>query len=104
MLYPFCHTITDEKLGVDVVPDFECEIDATVGFENGNPILVVHGVYKDGQRLLDGTAFTQSIASQVMSAAEDDEDLLSQAMANEGVVFIGRGALDPAARFVRRAF
>ncbi|MCO5072064.1 MAG: hypothetical protein M9944_12740 [Rhizobiaceae bacterium] len=104
MLYPFCHTITDEKLGVDVVPDFECEIDATVEFENGNPILEVHGVYKDGQRLLDGAPLTQAIAAQVMSAAEDDEDLLSQAMANEGVAFIGRGALDPGARFVRRTF
>lgn len=103
MLYPFCHTITDEKLGVDVVPDFECEIDATIGFDNGNPILEVHGVYKDGQRLLDGTPFTQSIAAQVMSAAEDDEDLLEEACGRERIIYVGRGPLDPDARFVRRA-
>lgn len=99
--YDFCHTITDEKLDLDVVIDLECEVEVSVELDAGVPTVTVDAVYVGGRNLFDGTALTQSIAAEIANAAEDDDALCERAIADEGFVYRGLGGNDPDGRFVR---
>lgn len=104
MRYPFCHTIKDELLGIETVYDIEVELVVSVEIDGGVPILSVDAVYKDGKNLFAGTPLTKSIASEIALAAEDDDDLLFAALADENIAYVGRGGNDPDGRYVRRSF
>lgn len=101
MRYDFCHTITDEKLGIGIVYDIECEVELSVELDAGVPVISVDGVYLDGQNLFAGTALTKSIAAEIANAAEADDDLCERAIAAEGFIYRGMGGNDPDGRFVR---
>ena len=99
--YDFCHTIHDEKLGIGVVYDLECEVELSVELDAGAPVISVDAVYVGGKNLFDGTALTKSIAAEIANAAENDEALNSLAVADEGFVYRGLSGNDPDGRFVR---
>jgi len=101
MRYDFCHTLTDEKLGIGIAYDIEVEVELSVELDAGVPTVTVDGVYLDGQNLFTGTALTQSIAAEIANAAEDDDDLCERAIAAEGFIYRGMGGNDPDGRFVR---
>lgn len=104
MLYPFCHTVRDEHLGVALAYDVECEIELSVEMDGGVPIVSVDGVYIDGRSLYHGGPLAALIASAIANAAEDDDDLICRAIEDEGFVYRGMGGNDPDGHFTRRAF
>lgn len=99
--YDFCHTITDEKLGIGVVYDLECEVELSVDLDAGVPSVSIDGVYIDGQNLFAGTTITKAIAAEIANAAESDDDLISRAIADEGFYYVGMGGNDPDGHFRR---
>ncbi|CAN0653143.1 conserved protein of unknown function [Nitratireductor aquimarinus] len=99
--YDFCHTIHDEKLGIGVVYDLECEVELSVELDAGVPMVSVDAVYVDGKNLFHGSALTKSIAAEIANAAENDEALQALAVADEGFIYRGLGGNDPDGRFVR---
>lgn len=99
--YDFCHTIRDERLGVDLAYDIECEVELSVELDAGVPVVTVDGVFKEGKNLFGGTALAQLIAAEIANAAEDDDDLIARAIADEGITYRGLGGNDPDGRFVR---
>ncbi len=99
--YDFCHTIHDEKLGIGVVYDLECEVELSVELDASVPMVSVDAVYVDGKNLLHGSALTKSIAAEIANAAENDEVLQALAVADEGFTYRGLGGNDPDGRFVR---
>lgn len=103
--YDFCHTVTDEKLGgIAIAYDIEVEVELSVEWDGGEPIVSVDGVFKDGQNLFLGSSLARLIAAEIADAAEDDSDLIARAIADEGFVYRGLGGLDPDGHFIRRAF
>ncbi|MBN7764121.1 hypothetical protein JYP52_23615 [Nitratireductor aquibiodomus] len=99
--YDFCHTIHDEKLGIGVVYDLECEIELSVELDAGVPMVSVDAVYVDGKNLFHGSALTKSIAVEIANAAENDEALKALAVSDEGFTYRGLGGNDPDGRYVR---
>jgi len=99
--YDFCHTITDEKLGIGIVYDIECQVDLSVELDAGVPTVSVDGVYLDGKNLFAGGTLAKLIAAEIANAAEDDDDLISRAIADEGFYYVGMGANDPDGHFRR---
>lgn len=64
MRIAYCHTIHDEKLGIPVMHDIECELECSVEFDEGCPVVSIDAVYIDGQtgdkalgQLMVGTEF-----------------------------------------------
>lgn len=100
MRIPYCHTITDEKLGVTVAYDIECELECSADLEQGVPVVSVDGVYVDGKNLFRGTPLTQSIAAEIANAAEDEDWVREKVIDAEGITFRGRGPHDPRGHFV----
>lgn len=103
MRFDFCHTIHDDKLGIDTIHDIECEVEVDVEMDDGSPIVTVTGVYVDGADLCAGNAISKAIASEIAAAAESSSWLFDEVMRAEGLVYRGLGGNDPEGRFVRVA-
>ncbi|MGB3833769.1 MAG: hypothetical protein WA975_18110 [Mesorhizobium sp.] len=101
MKYPFCHTIHDEALGIDVLYDLECEVELSVELDAGVPQISVDAVFIDGKNLFAGNALSKAIAAEIANAAEDDDDLASRAIEDEGFSYRGLGANDPDGFYAR---
>lgn len=99
--YDFCHTITDEKLGIGIVYDIECQVDLSVEMDAGVPAVSVDGVYLDGKDMMRGGTLAKLIAAEIAGAAEDDDDLISRAIADEGFFYVGMGGNDPDGHYRR---
>lgn len=65
----YCTTIRDELLNIDVLPDFECEVDVEL---EPNGFIRIDAVYRDGKSLAFGTEFTKSVAGDIANHAEID--------------------------------
>lgn len=101
MRYDFCHTLTDDKLGISIVQDIECEVELSVDLDGGIPAVSVDGVYVNGVNLFTGAGLTQLLAAAIADAAENDDTLISQAIADEGFYYVGFGGNDPDGYFRR---
>ncbi|GAA4108619.1 hypothetical protein ACFFTN_01215 [Aminobacter aganoensis] len=95
-LYNFC---THLRNGNDliIVPDFECQIEVSVGIEGSIPEYTVGAIIKDGVDLTRGPdAFSLLIASQVEKHAMQDCRFLDLVNEREGIVYRGMSYNDPA--------
>lgn len=101
MRYDFCHTLKDERLGINVVLDIECEVELSVDLDGGIPTVSVDGVYVEGTNLFGGTGLTRLLATAIADAAENDDALISQAIADQGFYYVGFGGNDPDGYFRR---
>lgn len=81
---------------IGLICDFECEIEASIDWDNGEPILVIDDVTVDGHSLSrNDDSLMQLLAYRIADLAEDDEDLLSTAIDMDGLTYVSRGAHDP---------
>lgn len=67
MRLPYALTIRDELLDIDLLPDFECEIDVSV---ERDKFVTINGVYVEGKSLFSGTPLARSIAGEIANDAE----------------------------------
>lgn len=67
MRLPFCTTIRDELLDIDLIADFECELDISVERDG---LITIDAVYVDGRSLSQGTPWARSIAGEIANDAE----------------------------------
>lgn len=67
MRLSYTHTIRDELHNIDLLPDFECEIDVSVERDG---FVTINGVYVEGKSLFSGTALARSIAGEIANDAE----------------------------------
>lgn len=67
MRLPYAHTIRDELHNIDLLPDFECEIDVSVERDG---FIIINGVYVEGKSLFSGTPLALSIAGEIANDAE----------------------------------
>ncbi|MCF3932877.1 hypothetical protein L1787_05545 [Acuticoccus sp. M5D2P5] len=109
----YCLPLTDSDGGI-LVHDFEVEIEGRLVVDPNECALLVDHVWKERDKPRAGggfdTTFVDLMASRdatwrtiglhIAIRARQDPDLLAEAMAAEGVVYIGKGANDPDGRFV----
>ena len=67
MRLPYAITIRDELHNIDLLPDFECEIDVSVERDG---FVTINGVYVEGKSLFSGTPLARSIAGEIANDAE----------------------------------
>ncbi len=67
MRLPFCTTIRDELLDIDLIADFECELEVSVERDG---LITIDAVYVDGRSLSQGTPWARSIAGEIANDAE----------------------------------
>ena len=67
MRLPFCTTIRDELLDIDLIADFECELEVSVERDG---LITIDAVYVDGRSLSKGTPWARSIAGEIANDAE----------------------------------
>lgn len=99
--YPFYHTIKDERLGINLASYIECEVEISVSLEFGEPVVEVGCVFIDGANLYNGGPIAQLMAAEIADAAEDDAELISRALEDSDIAFVGLGANDPGSHFTR---
>lgn len=68
--YDYCYTISDERLGVDLVTQIECQVEATLEIVAGERRPVVSCVYLDDKNLFRGGDIAKAIAGEIANAAE----------------------------------
>lgn len=79
-----------------VISEVEVELECTVDCIDGEPVVMVAGIYVDGDRLpIVGAGEWAAIARLAVRQAEADPDLVRQVLDDEGWSWRGRGALDP---------
>ncbi len=76
MRYPFCTDLSDKALGITLFQEFECEVDVSLIWDNGEPVLEVNAVYIDGANLSKGEGISQFFANKAAANAELDDALL----------------------------
>lgn len=67
MRLPFCTTIRDELHDIDLIADFECELEVSVERDG---LITIDAVYVDGRNLFSGTPLAKSIAAGIADEAE----------------------------------
>lgn len=67
MRLPFCTTIRDELLEIDLIADFECELEVSVERDG---LITIDAVYADGRSLSQGTPWARSLAAGIANEAE----------------------------------
>ncbi|KAB0539856.1 hypothetical protein HNQ68_003363 [Pseudochrobactrum saccharolyticum] len=78
MRYPFCTDLSDKALGITLFQDFECEVDVSLIWDNGEPVLEVNAVYVDGANLSRGEGVSMNLASKLAGLAESNDALLTR--------------------------
>ena len=63
----FTTTIHDELLNIDLIADFECELEVSVERDG---LITIDAVYVDGRSLSQGTPWAQSLAAGIANEAE----------------------------------
>lgn len=89
----------------DPLPDFDCEIEASLEWRMGEPGVVIDDVLMDGVSLFHHPdamrhAMFLQIATAIADRAEDDDFILTQLLEADGVSFVG-GANNPDAHYAR---
>lgn len=78
MRLDYTHTIRDERLGIDLAVQIECQIEASNEWVAGERRPTVSAVYIDGKNLFRGGEIAKAIAGDIANAAEaellDDRD------------------------------
>ena len=87
MRYPFCTDLPDNALGITLFQDFECEVDVSLIWDNGEPVLEVNAVYVDGANLSRGEGVSMNLASKLACLAESNDALLTRVIEDEEVRF-----------------
>ncbi len=87
MRYPFCTDLSDKALGITLFQDFECEVDVSLIWDNGEPVLEVNAVYLDGANLSKGESASQFLVHMIADKAERDDDLLTRLIEDEEIRF-----------------
>ncbi|WP_379069208.1 hypothetical protein ACHMW4_04265 [Mesorhizobium sp. UC22_110] len=67
MRLPYALTIRDELLDIDLIADFECELEVSVERDG---LITIDAVYVDGRSLSQGTPWARSIAGEIANDAE----------------------------------
>ncbi|QAZ45916.1 hypothetical protein [Mesorhizobium sp. Pch-S] len=67
MRLPFCTTIRDEIHEIDLIADFECEIELSVARDG---LITIDAVYVDGCSLFGGDPLSRSLAGRIANDAE----------------------------------
>ncbi|HEU4682971.1 MAG TPA: hypothetical protein VFS39_00530 [Nitrospira sp.] len=88
-------TIRDDD-GNEIVPDYLCEVDCELEWDNGEPAVSVNGVYRGDLDLIrSGDLLAAVLGTRIASMAEDSDFIMDKLLASDGAVWTGRGALDP---------
>jgi len=87
MRYPFCTDLSDKALGITLFQDFECEVDVSLIWDNGEPVIEVNAVYVDGENLSRGEGVSMHLASKIADIAESSDALLTLVIEDEEVRF-----------------
>ena len=87
MRYPFCTDLSDKALGITLFQDFECEVDVSLIWDNGEPVLEVNAVYVDGANLSRGEGVSMHLANKIAGLAESNDALLTRVIEDEEVRF-----------------
>ena len=77
------------------------DIEADVSLEYGKT--TVNAVYVNGKNLFAGDSLSKSLACTVADIIEDDDDVLAELMASDGIAWTGRTPNDPYGRMRARA-
>lgn len=94
------HPFTADLPGL---PGTECEVDVALHYGDDLDITVL-AVWSRGIDLLKGNEiWKRPLGLAIAALAEIDDDLISAAMAEEGISYRSFGAHDPDGRFVRVA-
>lgn len=87
-----------------IFPDVECELDISTECSVADFDMTVVAVLIDGADLLKShDAAFKAIGLKIASQAEEDDDLIAEVMAAEGVSYRGLGGNDPDGHYVRAA-
>lgn len=87
MRYPFCTDLSDKALGITLFQDFECEVDVSLIWDNGEPVLEVNAVYVDGANLSRGEGVSMHLANKIAGLVESNDALLTRVIEDEEVRF-----------------
>lgn len=91
--YDYCASIC-------FIEDFEVEIEASIDWSNGEPFVVIDGVYVEGHSLLShDDKLMSDLGYRIADLAESDDALHARVFEREGVSWIGAGSNDPSGRF-----
>ena len=81
---------------IGFIPDFECDLECSIEWEHGEPVLVVDDVKVGGHSLFrSDDNLMVALAYRAADMAEDDDDLISEAVERDGITFHGLGPNDP---------
>ena len=74
MRLDYCHTIRDERLGVDLAVQIECQVEASLEWVAvaGEHRPTVSGVFVEDKNLWRGGEIAQAMAGDITNAAEDE--------------------------------
>lgn len=72
MRLDYCHTIRDERLGVDLAVQIECQVEASFEWVAGEYRPTVSGVFVEDKNLFSGGEIAQAMAGDIANAAEDE--------------------------------
>lgn len=93
MKFPYCPTI-------GFIRDMEVELEASLEWEEGEPRVVIDGVYVGKHNLIiNDDPLTRDLGLRIADMAEDDDSLTSKVMEQEAR-WTGNGSNDPSGRFV----
>lgn len=88
-------TIRDDD-GNEIVPDYLCDVDCDLEWDNGEPAVSVNGVYRGELDLIrSGDLLAAVLGARIASMAEDSDFIMDKLLTSDGAVWTGRGALDP---------
>lgn len=91
--FSYCAQIRDEKLGIAVLCDLECELDISLEWEAVGPLPTVNAVYLEGENLFLGEPFTRQLAAAIADQAEDElnagGDLFDRVLERDGIYATG---------------
>jgi len=100
MKIDYCATIRSGASGIPLVLDFECQIDAELDWDNGEPSISITDVLLDAVSLYREDLLSKLIAADVANQAEHDEGVIEKLLEAEGIYYRG-GANNPAGAWVR---
>lgn len=103
---PYSFHLTDAVSGAVIAADVEVDLDVKVDVEFGEPVVTVLAVYAGGNArrsdlLVSGDAIAKVLGQRIKALAERDPFVWERALEDAGVQYRGRGANDPAGRWVR---
>lgn len=105
MIYETAYDIETDT-GVIYVPEFECRIEASLCWNNGEPYAVIDDIevrdwstdrpsYVSLIGLGVDDLCARWLADKITCAAEKDDDLLAALCEDEGIYYAGLGSNDP---------